>query len=71
MTQVGSFYAFQVLGNIIVLATNSGYICTASSTVYSSLVLLYMGALFGISILGTNLLCHRYLLEKAKVMSRM
>jgi hypothetical protein len=71
MVKVGSFFAFQVAGNLLVLATNSMLACAASHMSYTSGRTLFQMSLFGISIFGTNLLCHRYLLEKAKAMSKM
>jgi hypothetical protein len=68
---VGSFYLFQVVGNLGALASQAAYMCTTSTTVFASAVALNILVTFGISAIGTNLLCHRYLLEKAKVMSRM
>jgi hypothetical protein len=55
---VGSFYLFQVIGGLVALGSRPN----ASLPVASVAIL----NVFGISILGTNLLCHRYLLEKAK-----
>jgi hypothetical protein len=68
---VGSFYFFQVIGSLFSLAILPLGICTASAAVFASATSLLFLNGFGISILGTNLLCHRYLLEKAKAMSTM
>jgi hypothetical protein len=69
--QVGSFYGLQVLGHFCVVASVAVGSCppTLGIDVVSQLV--FFLTYFGISILGTNLLCHRYLLEKAKTMSKM
>ena len=66
---LGSFSFVQLLGNVFttILAMHN---CTASP---STRQLLWTGnllMLFGISILGSNLLCHRYIAEKARVVTK-
>jgi hypothetical protein len=65
-SKVGSFYVFQVLGNFGVVAFDAVASCTTSRVTQDIANNLYFAACFGVSILGTNLLCHRYLLEKAR-----
>jgi hypothetical protein len=67
---VGCFYAIQLLGNFAVMVSSAVSNCTASQGHYrmTAIAIIIFG--YGLSILGTNLLCHRYLLEKAKGMSR-
>jgi hypothetical protein len=45
-----------------------GSICVASETVYRSMTFTNILAIHGLSLIGTNLLCHRYLCKKARVM---
>jgi hypothetical protein len=68
---VGSFYGVQVLGNFCYLAFYSLYACSDSIGIMKAYEISMILSFFGISVLGTNLLCHRYLLEKAKILSKM
>jgi hypothetical protein len=68
VTAVGSYFALQWLANLLVTATASGSNCTSSDTANQAIWLLNFLASFGLSVVGTNLLCHRYLYEKARVM---
>ena len=68
---VGSYFALQWLANLLVAATALGQSCMQSETAYTVLLLVNLLASFGLSIVGTNLLCHRYLVEKARVMIKM
>jgi hypothetical protein len=68
---VGSFHIFQVVGNIGVVVSSASMSCASSHTFYRTSFLVWQALLFGISIMGTNLMCHRYMIEKAKAMSRM
>ena len=70
-TPVGSFFAVGVMANFLVTATGSGIICTSSQTISQLLGSVYILMTFGVSIIGTNILCHRYLIEKARVMIRL
>ena len=45
--------------------------CAQSETSYTVLKLINLLATGGMSIIGTNLLCHRYLVEKARVMIKL
>ena len=67
---VGSYYATQLVGNVLVTAT-AMHSCTSSALGFKSLQLIYVLALLGINVIGSNLLCHRYLHEKATVMVKM
>jgi hypothetical protein len=69
---VGSFYALQVLGNFSNIFLQGSWGCLEQSTGEHQRYLHSLFAtFFGISILGTNVLCHSYLLEKAKAVSNM
>jgi hypothetical protein len=68
---VGVFHFLQVVGNIGVLVSSAGYMCSSTQAMYQANFLVWQAFLFGVSILGTNLACHRYLLKKAKSMARM
>ena len=45
--------------------------CTPSTLVYTILQLINLLATFSINMIGSNLLCHRYLHEKASIMTKM
>jgi hypothetical protein len=66
----GAFFAASLVGNLFVTGTNM-FICTSNETVYEVLVLLYILTTFGVSIIWSNICCHRYLLEKAVTMTNM
>jgi len=70
-TPVGSFFAVGVMANFLVTATAFGTNCTSSQTIYQLSLSVYFPVTFGVSIIGTNILCHRYLIEKARVMIRL
>ena len=70
LLSVGSYYATQLVGNVLVTAT-AMYTCTSSALGFKILHLIYMLALFGINVVGSNLMCHRYLHEKATIMVKM
>jgi hypothetical protein len=70
-SQVGSYVAVQWLANLVVAASALGQNCTRSETEKTALYLLNLLVSFGLSVIGTNLLCHRYLVEKARVMIKM
>ena len=65
---VGSYFGIQWLANLLVTATALGSNCTESETASTALYLINLLATFGLSMIGTNLLCHRYLYEKARAM---
>ena len=60
---MGSFYAVQVLSNLLVMAASYAYSCDADEFEH-----IFVFVYLGLSIVITNVLCHRYLLEKARVM---
>jgi hypothetical protein len=68
---VGSYFALQWLANLLVAATALGHNCVQSATANKALHLLNLFAAHGLSVIGTNLLCHRYLVEKARVMTKL
>jgi hypothetical protein len=68
---VGSYFTLQWLANLIVAASGLGQNCTLSTTAFMVLFALQLIAAFGLSGIGTNLLCHRYLVEKARVMIKL
>ena len=53
-TTVGSFYLMQFVGNLLVAVVSCLYSCKHEDY-YPILLLLYLG----ISVMGTNTLCHR------------
>jgi hypothetical protein len=68
---VGSYFVLQWLANLLVVATQFGSICVQSATASTILYLFNLLATLGLSIIGTNLLCHRYLVEKARAMIKL
>jgi hypothetical protein len=69
---VGSFFTVQVLANTLKMAVNMEVCMGPKHDELSNGLFLLNGFLTaGISIVGTNLLCHRHLLQKAKVMVKM
>ena len=68
---MGSYFALQWLANFLVAATALGQNCVQSETANSVLFLVNLLAAYGLSGIGTNLLCHRYLVEKARVMIKL
>jgi hypothetical protein len=68
---VGSYFALQLLANLLVTATSLGSNCAQSATADAALFPINLLATFGLSITGTNLLCHRHLVEKARVMIKL
>ena len=67
---LGTFCMIQIVGNVCV-STSNLYICTNNFQTYQLLINMYMLSLFGISVLGSNLFAHRYMLEKAKIMAHL
>jgi hypothetical protein len=53
------------------LVTNPAYACTSSQKLYNGFLSLNMLFTMGMSVVATNLLLHRYLLERSKELSRM
>jgi hypothetical protein len=68
---VGSYFALQWLANLLVAATGLGLNCTSSTTTNTALRVVHLLASGGLSIVVTNLLCHRYLVEKARAMIKL
>jgi hypothetical protein len=68
---VGSYFAVQLLANLIVACSSLSDSCPSNSTVNAVGFLLYIFGTFALSCVGTNLLCHRYLFEKARVMIKL
>jgi hypothetical protein len=70
---LGSYFALQWLANVLVLASSLAVNCSnASATSAVALgILVNFFASFGLSSIGTNLLCHRYLCEKTRVMIKL
>ena len=68
---VGSYFALQWLANLLVTAASLGTTCVQSATAQTVLSTINLLAMFGLSVIATNLLCHRYLVEKARVMIKM
>jgi hypothetical protein len=67
--KLGSFFGFNYLGSLFTIAFGNMNICTSSKTMYLTTNLLYLAMCIGIGLVGTNLLCHRYLLERAIIMN--
>ena len=64
-----SFFVVQLVGNTIQTVT-SHFQCVASPTAYAFLWGTFALTLVGVNALGTNLLAHRYLLNKATVLQK-
>jgi len=62
---LGSFYMMQYASNLLVAVVNVLYSCEHED--YLSLLLLVY---LGLSVIGTNILCHRYLAEKANIITK-
>jgi hypothetical protein len=68
---VGSYFALQWLGNFLVTVSALSLNCNSSSTAHTVGYLVHMLASYALSGIVTNLLCHRYLCEKARVMIKL
>jgi hypothetical protein len=68
---VGSYFALQWLTNVLATSTSLAANCNSSQTVSTVVGSFHLCVAFGLSILGTNLLCHRYLCEKARIMIKL
>ena len=64
---VGCYYACQLLGNFVII----GSAVVFQWNHHPIFGLVNLTAIFGVSIVGTNLLAHRYLHEKASTMLQM
>jgi hypothetical protein len=67
---LGSYFALQWLANLLVTASALSMSCTISPAIYTIGKLINLFAT-GLSVIGTNLLCHRYLFEKARFMIKL
>ena len=61
---VGSFFVVNFLANILVITFNVST-CAQTESAATFLGLIYLLSQLGLNLVGTNLLFHRYLLEKA------
>jgi hypothetical protein len=68
---LGSYFALQWLANLLILAASLGINCNASGTADAIAKFVNILVSLGLSLIGTNLLCHRYLCEKARIMIKM
>jgi hypothetical protein len=71
VTLVGSYFFVQWLANLILNASLLAPNCTSSQTAYTALQVLNFSVAWILSVVGTNLLCHRYLCEKARIMIKL
>ena len=61
----------QLLANAVVTASSLGTNCASiDATYYLGSNVSYLTS-YGVSVIGTNVLCHRYLLEKANAMTNL
>ena len=67
---VGNYFTLQWLANLSVAATALGQNCMQSEMAHAVLLLMNLLAT-PLSVIGTNLLCHRYLIEKARVVIKL
>jgi hypothetical protein len=67
---VGSSFALQLLGNVCVTGS-AIYICQSSLLLGTLLYFVNIVIATGVSVIGTNIMCHRYLLARARVMVMM
>jgi len=68
---VGTYYSAQQLANLLSTALSLGRSCTASPAVNDITFTVNVVSTFGLSIAGTNLLCHRYLFERTSIMIKL
>ena len=68
---MGSYFQVQHLANLLATAACGMRVCTSSTVLYNVATIVYVCAVIVLSINGTNVLHHRYLLEKARVMIRL
>jgi hypothetical protein len=66
---VFSFYAAQFLGKVCATAFSAVSICTTSLFTFQLMNFLFNVFFFGIVNVGTNILSHRYMLEKASTIN--
>jgi hypothetical protein len=65
----GSFFTLNLLANFFITGTSLNN-CT-DGTVFKIMLSTYVLAGSGMSICGCNILCHRYLIEKAKTIMKL
>jgi hypothetical protein len=71
MPPVGTFFGIQFLASAFVSLTSPGYSCMVHGTAADFLALSNVLFFVGGSVIITNILAHRYLLERAKAMNGM
>jgi hypothetical protein len=64
--KLGACFGLQLYSNIAKLSINAAVSCTTSVVVYEVLSALFFLVFGVLSVFWTNILCHRYLLEKVK-----
>lgn len=67
--KLGAYYALQLLANMAITLTNM-YHCSTSSTLGYILWVLNFVLFYGISIISTNIMSHRYLAQKASFIAK-
>jgi hypothetical protein len=67
--KLGSFFGFLYLGSVFAIVFGVLSVCTSSKAVHLATIFLFTVSTLGISLLATNLLCHRYLLERASIIN--
>ena len=68
---VGSYFALRWLANLFTTASALGPNCIPSATSAGIVIAIDLLATFGLSLIGAKLVCHRYLIEKARAMINM
>ena len=68
---MGRYFALQWVVNLLVAATALGSNCVQSETTGKVFFLINLLETFGLSAIGTKILCHRCLVEKARVMVKL
>jgi hypothetical protein len=66
---LSSFFGLQFLVSTMVSLTAPGYSCIVHGAAADAIALMNVTFFIGGSISATNMLCHRYLLERARVMN--
>jgi hypothetical protein len=66
--KLGSFFFLSFAGSLLVAATQTFTVCAVHSTNYDIGHALMLMTSVGFCVQGTNLLCHRYLLQRAVIM---
>lgn len=68
--KLGCYYAVNLVGNALMLGLYS-FGCTSNQEQADIMFLIASALTFGVSIIGTNILSHRYMLEKANIMVKL